>query len=192
MDVSAASDFIGSGIYFSLKEVMLMKTINFVQIYKENEELCKVARELGVPYFEELNAHEGIIESNEIILDAINKRIAIQGKRNDMHFEIAFQNNVAIGIAMFAIDLGTVRGLLDSGYGTVMEFYIRPEYRRMDFGKEFWRHIEDVLCEDGASNCYVTPNSVTGIPFWTAMGFADSGLADPDSKQPIYTKVISK
>ena len=53
-------------------------------------------------------------------MDAINKRIAIQGKRNDMHFEIAFHNNVAIGIAMFAIDLGTVRGLLDNGYGTVI------------------------------------------------------------------------
>jgi len=169
-----------------------MKNINFVQICKENKGLCETAKKLCVPYFEELNAHEGIIESNEAILDAINKRIAIQGKRNDMHFEIAFHDNVAIGIAMFAIDLGTVHGLLQSGYGTVMEFYIRPEYRRMDFGKEFWLHIEEMLCDDGASNCYVTPDSVTGVPFWTNMGFEDSGLVDPDSNQPIYTKAISK
>ena len=169
-----------------------MKKMNFVQIYKENEELCKTARELCVPYFEELNEHDGIIESNETILDAINKRIAIQGKRKDMHFEIAFLNNEAIGIAMYAIDLGTVRGLLESGYGTVMEFYTRPEYRRMDLGKELWLHIEDTLCDDGASKCYVTPDSVTGVPFWTHIGFKESGLVDPDNKQPIFTKTISK
>lgn len=167
-----------------------MKKLNFVQIYKENEGLCETARELCVPYFEELNEHDGIIESNEKILDAINRRIAIQGKREDMHLEIAFFNNIAIGIAMFAIDLGTVCGLLESGYGTVMEFYIRPEYRRMGFGEEFWRHIEDTLCEDGTSSFYITPDSVTGIPFWRSMGFEDSGLIDPDNKQPIYTKHI--
>ena len=45
-----------------------MKNINFVQICKENEDLCETAKKLCVPYFEELNAHEGIIESNEAIL----------------------------------------------------------------------------------------------------------------------------
>ena len=167
-----------------------MKKLNFVQIYKENETICETARELCVPYFEELNAHDGITESSEKILDAINKRIAIQGKRKDMHFEIAFHNNTAIGIAMFAIDLGTVCGLLESGYGTVLEFYIRPEHRRKGLGKEFLFHIEEVFRNDGATNCYITPDSVTGIPFWIDMGFEDSGLIDPDSKQPIYTKAI--
>ena len=169
-----------------------MKKMNFVQICKENKVICETVRDLCVPYFEELNAHEGIVESREVILDAINKRIAIQGCRTDMHFEIAFHDNVAIGIAMFAIDLGTVRGLLERGYGTVMEFYICPEYRRMDYGKEFWLHIESILHNDGATNCYVTPDSVTGIPFWINMDFEDSGLIDPDTKQPIYTKTISK
>ena len=188
MDVSAASDFIGSGILFSLKEVIFMKRLNFVQIYKEDNEICETVRELCVPYFEELNAHEGICESKEEILNAIKCRIAIQGKRKDMHFEIAFYNHTAIGIAMFAIDLGTVCGLLERGYGTVMELYIRPEYRRMGFGKEFWCHIEETLCNDGASRFYVTPDSVTGIPFWTHLGFKDSGFVDPDSKVPIYVK----
>jgi len=149
-----------------------------------------VVRELCLPYFEELNSHDGICESKEKILTAINSRIAVQGKRKDMHFEIAFLNDEAIGIAMFAIDLGTVRGLLDKGYGTVMEFYIRPEYRRISLGEEFYLHIEEVLCADGASRFYVTPDSVTGIPFWTSMGFEDSGLMDPDNQQPIYTKHI--
>ena len=107
-----------------------------------------------------------------------------------MHFEIAFLGSAPIGIAMFAIDLGTVCGLLESGYGTVMEFYILPEYRRNGFGEEFLQHIEDILCKDGATKFYVTPDSVTGIPFWKSMGYEDSGLMDPDNKQPIFTKHI--
>ena len=168
-----------------------MKHLNFVQIYEEDNAICEMVRDLCVPYFEELNAHDGIIESKEILLDAINKRIAIQGKRKDMHFEIAFLNDIPIGIAMFAIDLGTVCGLLERGYGTVMELYIRPEYRRMGFGKEYWCHIEETLCKDGASRFYITPDSVTGIPFWMCMGFEDSGFVDPDSKVPIYIKQLN-
>lgn len=167
-----------------------MTKLSFVQISKENDELCEITRTLCVPYFEELNAHEGIIESKEEILNAVNQRIAAQGKRNNMHFEIVFLNSVPIGIAMFAIDLGTVCGLLERGYGTVMEFYICPEYRREGYGEEFLRHIEDTLRNDGASNFYITPDSVTGIPFWRSMGYKDSGLMDPDNNQPIYTKHI--
>ena len=37
-----------------------------------------------------------------------------------MHFEIACVNEEPFGIAMFAIDLGTVYGLLEKGYGTIM------------------------------------------------------------------------
>ena len=165
-----------------------MQKLLFQQISKDNEELCKVAQELCVPYFEELNDHDGIVESKEDLLNTTNARIAIQGKRKDMHFEIAFLNNIAIGIAMFAIDSGTVHGLLKSGYGTVLELYIKPEYRRMGLGKDFFHHIEATLYDDGASNLYVTPDIVTGAPFWQSMGFIDSGLTDPDSKQPIYTK----
>jgi len=165
-----------------------LKKLNFVQIYKENEKICEITVKLCLPYFIELNEHDGITESKEILLESINQRIAIQGKRKDMHFEIAFYNDIALGIAMFAIDSGTVYGLLESGYGTVMEFYILPQFRRKGFGEEFWYHIEETLIQEGAQSFYITPDAVTGIPFWEKMGFADSGLIDPDNKQPIYTK----
>ena len=167
-----------------------MEKIKFAQIYKDNKALSGMARELWLPFIKEVNRHEGVIENDEKILDGLKKRIAIQGKREDMHFEIMFLNDTPVGIAMFAIDLGTVYGMLEKGYGTVMGFYIRPEYRRKGLGKKFWHHIEEVLCEDGAKKFYICPDSVTGVPFWTKMGFADSGLIDPDDKKPIYTKQL--
>lgn len=51
-----------------------------------------------------------------------------------MHFEIATVDGEPFGIAMFAIDLGTVYGLLEKGYGTIMGFYIRPDFRRKRIG----------------------------------------------------------
>lgn len=167
-----------------------MNRLNYVQLYKEDEAHFDIASSLWVPFIKEVNEHDGTIETDEQILDGLKKRISIQGMRKDMHFEVAFWNGAAIGIAMFAVDLGTVYGLLEKGHGTVMGFYIQPEYRRKGFGKEFWIHIEDTLREDGASKFYVCPDSVTGIPFWSSLGFEDSGLMDPDNQKSIYIKKI--
>lgn len=165
-----------------------MAELNYVQIYKENKTLLKTAKSLWVPFIKEVNAHDGTLQTEEQILDGLSKRIAIQGMRKDMHFEIAFLKEIPVGIAMFAVDLGTVYGLLEKGYGTVMGFYIHPEYRRKGFGEQFWIHIEAKLRTDGASKFYVCPDSITGVPFWKSIGFEDSGLMDPDDKKVIYIK----
>lgn len=167
---------------------MLMKKINYAQIYKEDRSLCETARELWVPFIKEVRGHRGEDPDEAEILEGLEKRIAIQGSRKDMHFEVMFLEGMPVGIAMFAIDLGTVYGLLEKGFGTVMGFYIRPAYRKQGLGKAFWFHIEETLRGDGASKFYLCPDSVTGVPFWSKMGFADSGLTDPDDKKPIYTK----
>jgi len=167
-----------------------MAKFKFAQICKEDERICAMAKELWLPFIKEVNEHDGKKPNEEKIFDGLKKRIAIQGKRKDMHFEIMFLNDIPVGIAMFAIDLGTVYGLLEKGYGTVMGFYIHHKYRKMGLGRKFWFHIQDTLRADGALNFYICPDSVTGIPFWTKMGFQDSGLIDPDENKPIYTKQL--
>lgn len=168
-----------------------MSKLKFVQIHKDNAQQFETASKLWLPFTQELNSHDGKIQDNIQIVDGLRKRISIQGLREDMHFELAYSDDEAIGIAMFAIDLGTVYGLLEKGYGTVMGFYIHPNYRRKGFGSEFWTHIEATLRADGASKFYVCPDAVTGVPFWTRLGFTDSGKIDPDEQKPIYIKAIN-
>ena len=169
-----------------------MSELKFVQLQEGSKELCDMAKEVWLPFIREVNANDGKSQSDVEILNGLQKRIHIQGTRKDMHFEIILLDDEVVGISMFAIDLGTIYGLLDSpGYGTVMGFYIKPSHRRKGFGRTFFEHIQDVLKKDGANKIYVCPDSVTGIPFWKAMGFSSSGKFDPDDDKPIYIKDIT-
>ena len=168
-----------------------MKELTFIQLHENSNELFEMAKSVWVPFIHEINVNDGITQTDDDITDGLKKRIHIQGTRKDMHFEIALLGDKVIGISMFAIDLGTIYGLLESpGYGTVMGFYIIPQYRRQGLGKAFFEHIQITLRNDGADKMYVCPDAVTGIPFWNAMGFNDSGKVDPDDKMPIYVKSI--
>lgn len=165
-----------------------MNKLKYVQLCKEDVAQCKAAQQLWLPFIQEMNAHDGIVETETQIMAELNKRIAIQGKCQNMHFELAYSENEPVGIAMFAIDTGTLYGLLEKGHGTALEMYICPEYRGKGYGRQFWEHAESVLREDGATKFYVCPDTVTGIPFWKKMGFSDSGKVDPDVNKAIYTK----
>lgn len=168
----------------------MQKKLTYLQIDKSNLEHFESAKSLWLPFIREVNKHDGTTETDEEITDGLRKRISIQGSRPDMHFEIAFFEDEPVGIAMFAIDTGTVYGLLKAGYGTVLGFFIKPEHRRKGFGKEFFRHIEEILKKDSAPIIYLTPDGITGEPFWSAMGFTNSGKTDPDNKMPIYIKNV--
>lgn len=167
------------------------RKINFIQIEKDNDAHFEMASKLWIPFIKEVNAHDGTCQSEKQIVDGLKKRISIQGCRKDMHFEIARINEDPFGIAMFAIDLGTVYGLLEKGCGTIMGFYIHPKFRRKGLGTSFSKHIEATLYSDGARKMYICPDSVTGEPFWKSNGYIDSGKIDPDDKKPIYIKDIT-
>lgn len=165
-----------------------METVTFTQITKENQNQHSELPGQWTAFIRELDAHRNESTPDEEIAKDLQRRIDIQGGRGDMHFEVCYRNGDMVGFANFAIDLGTVYGQIDAGYGTVMGFYIKPMYRRKGFGRLFFAHIQEVLAKDGANDMYVCPDPVTGDPFWKAMGFADSGKFDPDDRAPIFIK----
>lgn len=169
-----------------------MKNTIYVQIYKENQNLYNDILPLWLAYFNELREGKDDDEkpSKDETIHDLNRRINIQGRRPDMHFELLYYDNVPIGFANFAIDTGGISGLIEKGYGFVMEFYISPEFRRKGYGQLFYKYIEKTLKNDGTQNLYLTSDTVAGVPFWVAMGFNDSGKIDPDNKMPIYIKSV--
>jgi|GEM_PF-1535169 Acetyltransferase (GNAT) family. len=163
----------------------------FVQIYEENTDLYQDLLPQWTDFLRELAEHDdNTPTSNEEIIHDLNRRIKIQGNRKDMHFELFYCDDKLVGFSNFAINLGTIYGLVEAGHGTVMGFYIVPNFRRKGYGQIFFEHIEETLRNDGADKMYLCPAPVTGEPFWIAMGFRDSGKFDPDDKLPIYFKNI--
>ncbi len=75
-----------------------------------------------MPFIREVNTNDGISREQSEIEDGLQKRISIQGSRDTMHFEVALMGDIPVGIAMFAMDLRTVYGMPEKGYGTVMGF----------------------------------------------------------------------
>jgi GNAT superfamily N-acetyltransferase len=151
-----------------------MEKLTFVQIEKRNKQHYHDSIKLWMPFINELNTHTNKQQSENEILNNLQKRIVIQGVRKNMHFELIYLKGEAVGIANFAIDTGTIYGLIEAGCGTVMGFFLKPEYRRKGFGREIYGHVENTLKTDGATRIYVTPDKITGVPFWLAMGFTDS------------------
>jgi len=167
-----------------------LENITYVQIYKGNQDLYNDILPLWIAYLNEPYESDDEKPTDDERIHDLNRRINIQGNRPDMHFELFYYDDMLVGFSNFAIDTGTLYGLLESGYGVVMEFYIAPEFRRKGYGKLFYEHIEETLKNDGTQNLYLTSDTVTGVPFWIAMGFNNSGKIDPDNNMPVYIKHI--
>ncbi len=163
----------------------------YIQV-ENSEKYIKLLTSLWISYIREI--YEGDIEiqnktDNEIAGWLIG-RINIQGQRDTMHLELIYSDEILVGFAMYAIDLGGIKGIVEAGLGYIMELYILPEYRRKGIASKVFSHMENVLQNQGALQIYLTPDSGSGIPFWKNAGFRDSGKTDPDNKMPIYIKEI--
>jgi len=167
-----------------------MQNIQFRQIFEGEQDLYQDLLPQWVDFIRELDEHKEGSSTEDEIVHELNRSVRIQGRRADMHFELLYCDDVLVGFANFAIDLGTIYGLIEAGYGTCMGFYIAPEFRRKGYGRLLFVHAEETLKGDGATQMYVCPDPVTGEPFWCEMGFRDSGKFDPDDKLPIYIKQL--
>lgn len=163
-----------------------MKKIKFIQIDKENEKQFQQLLNMWIPYFKEI----GSSESYSMITEYARQRVNIQGSREDMHFELCFDDSVLIGFCFYAVDLGGIEGILPPNMGYIMEFYVLPQYRRQGYGREMFKHVEKTFLSHCIEAMYLTPDEVNGKPFWCCLGFEDSGKIDPDNHSPIYIKKV--
>jgi GNAT superfamily N-acetyltransferase len=163
-----------------------VKKIKFIQIIKENEKQIQQLLSMWIPYFKEI----GSTESDLVITKYARQRVNIQGKREDMHFELCFDDSILIGFCFYAVDLGGIKDILPPNLGYIMEFYVLPQYRRQGYGSKMFKHIEKIFLNHRMESMYLTPDEVSGEPFWHSLGFVDSGKTDPDNQSPIYIKKV--
>lgn len=165
--------------------------LTFTQLTSDNEQLCGKFRLLMRSYIKELNEHSGRPLPEEFQEKWINSIIAMQGP-SDRHLELCYADGMLVGFLYGKIDHKDHKGFIKPGYGYIMEFYVQPEFRRRGFGKVMFRRLENLFQNDGAKMMYLTPDAVTGVPFWTAMGFHRTGEYSPENGMEIYEKALRR
>lgn len=167
------------------------KRLQFEQICPDHKDQFEKALSLWIPYIREIYKEDPdeMGKSEEELANDLKPRIRIQGTQYGMHFELCYQENGELaGFAFYAVDHGGIEGILEAGLGYIMEYYVRPEYRRQGYASMMYEHVETTLKQDGVQKLYLTPDSTNGVPFWREMGYEDCGKIDPDNHMPIYMK----
>ena len=163
--------------------------IKYVRVFAQNQEVCTAFRALMTSYMEELDAHSDEPLPMELLPKWIDSIIAMQGP-SDRHTELCYVGGNLIGFLYGKVDHEDHKGFIKPGYGYIMEFYVRPQYRRKGYGKKMFLHMEHLFRQDGAKRMYLTADPVSGKPFWEAMGFANTGEQSPENKLDIYEKDV--
>lgn len=166
-----------------------MKKLRFVGLEKENEKHYELFESLMLAYNEELDTHHNRETPTEFIRKVTRSMLNMQGPF-DRHLELCYAGNVLVGFLYGKVDHEGHKGYIKPEYGYIMEFYVKPEFRRMGYGKTMFRHLERLFESHGVKRMYLTADPVTGKPFWESLGFAATGEASPENRQMIYEKDV--
>lgn len=164
-----------------------MNKLEFVTV-KNKKKYRKLLESIMFPYCRELDSNVGR-ETPELMLKRFIASIVSMSEDKDRFVELCYLGKDLIGFAYGKIDREEHRGYVRPGWGYVMEFYVKPEYRRNGYGKEMYNHLENIFKSNGVSNIWLTADPVTGEPFWSALGFTNSGEKSPENNLSIFEKI---
>ena len=164
--------------------------INYIRLTADCDRQCHVFESLMYEYIDEMNEHSHRPLPKEFQKKWIDSIIAMQGSP-DHQLELCCVDSDVVGFLYGKIDREDHKGFIKPEYGYIMEFYVKPEYRRNGFGKQMLQRLESLFRERGVDRMYLTADPVTGRPFWEAMGFVCTGEISPVNSLHIYEKSVS-
>jgi ribosomal protein S18 acetylase RimI-like enzyme len=140
--------------------------VDFVKVNKENPENCTDFMNLGCEYMKEVDNRN---TSEEIQMKFLRSILARQGE-NNRWLILLRKNDVAIGFVHAKIDQDE-----QVGWGYILEFYIAPAFRRKGFGSMLYDFIKNEFIRSGAKHIWLNANKENGEPFWSSLGFIETG-----------------
>ena len=178
-----------------MKERLSDNEILFTQITKLNTELFSQLRKLFPDYKIQGLKHRGETPYGKKYWRALFDREYASapepqdGSVRDLQIAMHTAREL-IGFADISIQS---RGLVDIplNYGSVNEFFIVPKHRRKGYGTILHRHVEQLFAEHNVGTVLLTPDPVTGVDFWRAMGYEDTGLNKGSGEPLVYRKHLA-
>lgn len=165
-----------------------MKNLRFEKLRNTKEDF-EIFLSLMLPYCKELDKNAGR-ETPKKTLVNFARSILNMADDKDRFIELCCFENETVGFAYGKIDREEHRGYVRPGWGYVMEFYVKPEYRLKGFGTEMYKRFETLFIKNGVNNIWLTADPVTGEPFWSALGFQNSGEKSSENNLNIFEKEL--
>ena len=167
-----------------------MKNLTFCQLQKDNAEHCQLFSTIFMEYIAQLRQTDSDLhKSDEFVAKWMNSIIQMQGPQ-DRHLELCFNGDQLVGFIYGKVDHEDHKGFIKPGFGYIMEFFVRPQFRRQGYGRAMFHKLEILFASDGASRIYLNADPVNGVPFWTAMGFTATKEISPENNRVIYEKEV--
>ena len=162
--------------------------MNFVTVEKNNHFHFELLDSLMHEYVSETDSHIGT-STPEGIIPKITKSMI--DKLNDSRYlKIVFIDNEPVGFCYAKIDKIGDKGDIRPGWGYIMEFFIRSTFRRKGLGKELAVSCEQFFKNNDVKNIWLTADDITGVPFWKALGYHDTGEISKENNQMIFIKSL--
>lgn len=162
--------------------------MEYIYLDKKEEEHVIKFQELMIEYFKELDEHENNSTPKEIVDKYALSMISKLDENRIL--KIVKDNETFVGFCYAKIDKETDKGLVYPGWGYIMEFFVRKEYRRKSIGKQLLKECENFFVSKGAKNAWLTSDEFTGIPFWEACDYKDSNEVSSENNLKIFVKQL--
>ncbi len=144
---------------------------------------------LMVEYIAETDLHQNITTPKELIPKITKSMI---DKLDENRFlQIVFSKDEPIAFCYAKIDRTGDEGVIRYNWGYIMELFVKNAHRRKGIGKALVNKCESFFKEKDIQKVWLTADAVTGIPFWLANDYCDTGEISSENNQKIFTKSLN-
>ena len=170
-----------------------MKTdFTFTNITNENISNYKKLRKIYAKYKIKSLRNQGEMPGNKkMFYKLFDSIISKASFSNSDCFIVMKSDKKLIGFASISTSSTDVIDIPYS-YGAVKDFYISPKCRRKGYGRILNNYVENIFKDNKTNTVLLSPDPVSGIDFWKAMGYCDTGIHQGWERHFVYIKHITK
>ncbi|HOD02495.1 MAG TPA: GNAT family N-acetyltransferase [Clostridiales bacterium] len=156
-----------------------------------NKRLIKTLEPLWISYWQNALKNSGkTAESKRKIKKRLRNRTEFARKTPKYLFAAFYHCGTVKGFAQYGVSEGFSKLGISDDFGYIYEFGVSESFRREGCGTAMNKHIEEFFVKHGATVSVLTPDAVTGLDFWKAMGYEDTGV-ECENGNSYYIKRLS-
>lgn len=172
--------------------IITLNNLTFTNITKGNisnhKNLCKIFAKYKIKSLRNQGEMPGNKKMFYKLFDIIISKASIS---NSDCFIVMKSDKKLIGFASISTSSTDVIDIPYS-YGTVKDFYISPKCRRKGYGRILNDYIENIFKANKTNTVLLSPDPVSGIDFWKAMEYCNTGIHQGWGRHLVYVKHLIK